>query len=230
MAEEIKDLEKEQSPEVMEDSLSKTEVLLEENKDLISKVIIGIVILVTGYFVYNNWVAEPAEMAANEEIWPAQKLFEQDSIAKAISEFEFIAEEHSGTDAGNLANLYLGLSLLKEAKFDDALAAFESFDAKGKMMPGLKIGLIGDCHSELGNVDEAIANYKKAATVLDSKSVSPYFLKKAGVLLEQNNDVAGAVEVYQLALEKYLKEAAPSVQSVKNEMTKLLARAKAKAN
>lgn len=230
MAEDRQNLDQDQSPEALEDSLSKTEVLLEENKDLISKVLIGIAILVGGYFVYNNWVAEPAEKAAFDDVWQAQKYFEQDSVQKAIEEFDFVASEHSGTKAGNMANLYLGLSQLKSGEFDAALTSLENFEATGKLFPGLKVGLIGDCHSELDETEEAVANYKKAAKLLDSKSVSPYFLKKAGILLEQSGDVDGAIDVYELAVNTYLKDAAPTVQSVKNEMEKLLARAKAKAN
>ena len=89
MAKEEQDINQE-TPELLEDSLSKTEVLLDENKDLISKVVIAIAIIIGGYFFYNNWIVEPAEQAAFEEIWPAQKLFEQDSVQKAISEFDII--------------------------------------------------------------------------------------------------------------------------------------------
>ena len=80
------------------------------------------------------------------------------------------------------------------------------------------------------DIDEAVANYKKAASLLDSKSVSPYFLKKAGLLLEQNDDISGAVEVYELAMDLYLKDAGPLTQSVKNELQVLLTRAQTVLN
>lgn len=227
MAEENKDLEKDQNPEVLEDSLSKTEVILEENKDLISRVLIGVAIVIAVIFGYNNFFAAPAEEAALEDIWPAQRLFEQDSVELSIAEFSALAEDHGGTKAGNLANLYLGLSQLKAGDFEDALASFESFDAEGKLTPGLKLGLIGDCYSELGNTTEAVAYYKKAAKTLDSKAVSPYFLKKAGVLLEQNSNFEEASTVYELALSQYLSDDNPSVQSVKNDIEMYLARANA---
>jgi len=226
MAKENQDSDQ-KSPEVLEDSLNKTEVLLEENKDLISKVLIAVAILIGGYFMYNNWVAEPAEEAAFDEIWPAQKLFEQDSVQKAISEFEYLAEEHAGTKAGNLSNLYLGISLLQDGKYDEALDALQDFEPAGKLTPGLKIGLIGDCYSEMDNVDEAVANYKKAASLLNSKSASTYFLKKAGLLLEQSGNLAEAIVVYELAMTKYLNDAGPLIQSVKNEIQVLLSRAQA---
>ena len=227
MAEKDNNLNDQQTPEILEDSLSKTEVLLEENKDVISKVLIGIAIVIAGYFGYNNMFAEPAEQAALEEIWPAQKMFEQQLFDSASTEFEYILENHGGTKAGTLAGLYLGISQLQSGKFDEALHSLEEFDAEGKLSPGLKVGLIGDCHSELGDVDKAVENYKKAASMLDSKGVSPYYLKKAGILLEQNGKSADAVEVYELALNTYLSASAPSVQSVKTEMEMLLARAKA---
>lgn len=227
MAEQDNNLNDQQTPEILEDSLSKTEVLLEENKDVISKVLIGIAIIIAGYFGYNNMFAEPAEQAALEEIWPAQKMFEQQLFDSASTEFEYILENHGGTKAGNLAGLYLGISQLQSGNFVEALTALEAFDAEGKLSPGLKVGLIGDCHSELGDVDKAVASYKKAASLLDSKGVSPYYLKKAGIILEQNGKSADAVEVYELALNTYLSTSAPSVQSVKTEMEMLLARAKA---
>ncbi len=227
MAEQDNNLNDQQTPEILEDSLSKTEVLLEENKDVISKVLIGIAIIIAGYFGYNNMFAEPAEQAALEEIWPAQKMFEQQLFDSASTEFEYILENHGGTKPGNLAGLYLGISQLQSGNFVEALTALEAFDAEGKLSPGLKVGLIGDCHSELGDVDKAVASYKKAASLLDSKGVSPYYLKKAGIILEQNGKSADAVEVYELALNTYLSTSAPSVQSVKTEMEMLLARAKA---
>jgi predicted negative regulator of RcsB-dependent stress response len=223
MAKENQDSDQ-RSPEVLEESLNKTEVLLEENKDLISKILLVIVIVIGGYFVYNNWFVEPAEQAAFDEIWPAQKLFEQDSVQKAITEFEYLSEEHGGTKAGNLSNLYLGIALLQDGKYEEALEALETFDASGKLTPGLKVGLIGDCYSEMNNFNEAVDNYKKAASLLNSKSGSTYFLKKAGLLLEQNSDLQGAVAVYELAMSKYLNEAGPSIESVKNEMQVLLSR------
>lgn len=227
MAEQDNNLNDQQTPETLEDSLSKTEVLLEENKDVISKILIGIAIIIAGYFGYNNMFSEPAEQAALEEIWPAQKMFEQQLFDSASTEFEYILENHGGTKAGNLAGLYLGISQLQSGNFVEALTALEAFDAEGKLSPGLKVGLIGDCHSELGDVDKAVASYKKAASLLDSKGVSPYYLKKAGIILEQNGKSADAVEVYELALNTYLSTSAPSVQSVKTEMEMLLARAKA---
>ena len=84
MAEKEKDLNPGKNPETLEESLSKTEVLLEENKKLITNILVGVIIVIALVFGYNNWFSEPAEKAGFESIWPAQKYFEQDSIQKGI--------------------------------------------------------------------------------------------------------------------------------------------------
>ena len=65
------------------------------------------------------------------------------------------------------------------------------------------------------------------AELLNSKSGSVYFLKKAGILLEQNEEFIKAIEIYETALDKYLKGADRSYDREKTEMEKYLARAKA---
>lgn len=226
MAENENDVEQKDIPEVIEDSLSKTEVLLEENKKLISNVVLGLAIVIAGYFAYNNFIAGPQEEAALDAIYPAQQGFEnptlkRDSIAE---EFLSIADDFGSTEAGNVAGLYAGIALMESGDFEGALEAIEGFSAAGKLTPGLKLGLIGDCQSELGEVESAVSNYKKAADLLDSKSGSSYFLKKAGILLEQNGQASDAVEVYELALSKYLSDVVKSTD--KTEIEKLLFRAK----
>jgi len=226
MAENENDIEKD-IPEVLEDSLNKTEILLEENKKVITNVLVGIVALVAVFFGYENFISAPAEKAALEEIWPVQQLFEQEGIKpdSVADEFQLVIDEYGSTNAGNVAQLYLGISLMKAGNFEDAQAALEDFSPSGLLLPGLKLGLIGDCQSEQANVDDAVSNYSKAAELLDSKSGSIYFLKKAGILLEQNGQSVDAVGIYETALNKYLKGADRTYDNSRTEMEKYLARA-----
>ncbi len=231
MAENENDIEKD-IPEVLEDSLNKTEILLEENKKVIGNVVMGIVALVVVFFGYDNFISAPAEEKGAELIWQAQQDFEseagkRDSSSTIAEDFQAVIEDYGSSSSGNIAQLYLGISLMKTGEFDEAQEALESFSPAGLLMPGLKLGLIGDCQSENGEVDEAVGNYSKAAELLDSKSGSVYFLKKAGVLLEQNGKASEAVEVYETALNKYLKGADRTYAREKIEMEKYLARAQA---
>ena len=231
MAENENDIEKD-IPEVLDDSLNKTEIILEENKKLIGNVIMGVVALLVVFFGYDNLVAAPAEKEGLEEIWEAQQDFEsetgkRDSSSTIAEDFETVIENYSSTSSGNIAQLYLGISLMKTGDFSEAQEALEDFSPAGLLMPGLKLGLIGDCQSENDDYQSAVTNYSKAAELLNSKSGSVYFLKKAGILLEQNEQFSEAIEVYETALYKYLKGADRTYAQEKIEMEKYLARAQA---
>jgi len=226
MAKNENDIEKD-IPEVLEDSLNRTEILLEENKKVIINVVVGIVALVAVFFGYENFISGPAEKAALEEIWPAQQLFEQEGMKpdSVADEFQLVIDEYGSTNAGNVAQLYLGISLMKGGNFEKAQYALEEFSPSGLLLPGLRLGLIGDCQSEQGDIDDAVSSYSEAAELLNSKSGSIYFLKKAGILLEQNGQSIDAIEIYETALNKYLKGADRTYDNSRIEMEKYLARA-----
>ena len=229
MAENENDIEKD-IPEVLDDSLNKTEIILEKNKKLIGNVIMGVVALLVVYFGYENLVAAPAEKEGLEAISQPQIDFESktgkiDSSTTIVEDFESVIESHSSTSSGNIAKLYLAISLMKTGRFTEAEGYLEDFSPEGLLMPGLKLGLIGDCQSENDDYQSAVTNYSEAAELLNSKYGSVYFLKKAGILLEQKGKFSEAIGIYQTALDKYLKGADITHNKQKNEMEKYLARA-----
>lgn len=223
---EKEDIQHEELQEEQYDALSKTEVLLEEKKDLITKVLAGVVIIVLGITALNSWVWGPAEIEASNEIWPAQYDFETDSFALAVEGMEAVAGEYGSTDAGNIANLYLGIAQLNQKNFEEAREALEDFNASGKVFPAMKVGLIGDTYSEEGEWEQAVSYYEKAAKISSINTVSAFFLKKAGILLEQNGQASEAVEVYENILNKYLLKGAAKFQQERKEIEKLYERAK----
>lgn len=226
MAEENKhDQEGIGSPETLEQTLDNTQEFLEKNKGLIQKVLIGIILVLGGYLLMKKMVWEPAETASQEALWNAQYVFEADSFATAAELFSEIKEEYGSTPAGNVANLYLGISLMKQGQFEEAADALKDFDGEGYFMPAIGTGLLGDCYSELGENDQAISQYKKAARIAQSKVYSPYFLKKAGLLLEEEGKNGEAAEIYQEILDKYFYEGIVEFREERKEILKLLARA-----
>ncbi len=173
-------------------------------------------------------VWEPKENEAQEALWEAQYVFEKDSFPKAGELFQDIVEEYGSTAAGNTANLYLGISLMKQNKFDEALESLEKFSGDGYFIPTIKLGLIADCYSELNEWEKAVDAYEKAAETGKSKVYSPYYLKKAGILLEQNGDSKKAVTFYEKVLNEYYYEDIAEFANDRREIVVLLERAKAK--
>ena len=85
-----------ENKEVLEDTLGKTEFFYNNNKSLINKVLIGLILVLGSYIVLKKMVWEPNETAAQESLWEAQYVFEKDSFAAATELFQGIIDEFSG--------------------------------------------------------------------------------------------------------------------------------------
>src|SRR5215216_3670052 len=88
----------------------------ERNQKMILSILIGLVVVVGGWYGYKNFVKEPKEQKAMSQMWRAQQLFEQDSFQVALENpgggylgFLSIAKDFKGTRAGNLAKFYAGV-------------------------------------------------------------------------------------------------------------------------
>lgn len=206
---------------------SKTETFIEENKNMLSIVVAAIAIVVGGYFAYTSFYLKPLQEEAQQEMFMAEKYFEQDSLNLAMygddmyPGFIEIADNYSGTKAGNLANYYLGICYLRTGQFEAAIDALDDFDAKDLIIGATKLGAMGDAYLELGDLNKAVSHYKKAANYYQDDFTSPMYLMKAAKTYELLNDYASAVDTYQKIKEDYRKS------SQATEADKYIARAEA---
>eukprot|EP01036_Dinobryon_divergens_P016247 gene16247-22019_t len=60
------------------------------------------------------------------------------------------------------------------------------------------IGLIGDCHSEMGNMEEAESSYQKAANLSSNPYSTPVMLKKLGHTMATSLKNLSAIDAAQL--------------------------------
>ena len=162
------------------------------------KVIIGLVaaaaIFTIGYLGYQRFVAAPQQDEAANEMFVAQQNFQKatdgvasDSLYKLSlngSEGKFgflkIADEYSGTDAGNLANYYAGIAYLNTGKYTEAIDYLSKFKSDDIVLGALAKGAIGDAYSQKNQPKEALENYVKAAESNKNDFTTPRFLLKAG--------------------------------------------------
>lgn len=188
--------------ENVEQSLTKAEVFFEENRNplLIGVgVILGLVLV---YYGYVKMIAEPQEAEAQQEIFMAQKFFEQDSLNLALNGngtnlgFLDIADEYSSTKAGNLANYYAGVCYLNLGQFENAIEYLDQFSSSDKVLSVVSKGAIGDAFLELDQPEEALEYYTKATRVNDNEFVVPIYLLKAAKTAELMNDYKKALEFY----------------------------------
>ena len=164
-------------------------------------------------------------------MFQAEFQFERDSFELALlnpgggySGFLDIIDNYGGTKAANLANYYAGISYLHLGKFDAAISYLSDFNPEGEVTPIMKYGALGDAQSELGNNSEAIANYRKAAKAGDNNFLTPYYLKKLGLLLEVEGNYSAAIDAFNEIKEDYAK----SIDGI--NIDKFIERAQAQLN
>lgn len=170
----------------------------EKNQNLLIGGLAVLLLLVGGYLAYKYAYQEPREAAGMEAMYKAEFQFKQDSFALALTNpgegmegFLDIIENYSGTKASNLASYYAGISYLNLGQFDAAIGYLNDYTAYDDITPITKYGALADAYAESGDLDKALANYKKAVNS-DNDFLTPYYLNKLGVLNMKlgNNDAA----------------------------------------
>ena len=211
-------------------SYNKAEEFIENNKQMITAVIVGIIVIVGGYFGYTKMYLDPLQMDAEEQIWKAQSYLDKDSLDLAMfgdgnyMGFEEIASEFSGTRAGDLANYYMGVISLRKEEFDLAIDYLDSYSGNDIMLSAIALGAIGDANMELEDAGKALDYYKKAARKNPNDFTSAIFLMKAGKVAEALEDYSDAVGLYEEIKKNY-----PDTKEGR-EVEKYLARAKTLAS
>jgi predicted negative regulator of RcsB-dependent stress response len=189
---------------VQEQQVSKTEAFFEKNKKAIIIAVVAIIVIVVGAILFNNYYLEPRANEASTELAKSQELFDQQQYDKALAGFQKVASDYSSTDAGNLAQLYIGLCQANLGKWQEAVNALESFSSKGdQMISPAAEGALGNAYANLKQLDKAVEHLKKAASMADNNSLSPTFLIQAGEILESQGKKDEALKLYQEIKEKY---------------------------
>ena len=194
----------------------------------------AIILIIAGTFLYKNFVSEPREAEASTAIAKGQEFFGNQEFEKALKGegnykgFVKLAADYSSTDAGNLANLYAGLCYANLNKWQDAVKYLDAFSTSDDaMISPAAIAALGNAYAHLQQLDKAVDNLKKAASMADKQaaeginnSLSPTFLLQAAQILESQGKKAEANTIYQDIKKKYV--AAP----ISNEIDKYIERTK----
>jgi tetratricopeptide (TPR) repeat protein len=186
----------------VEQSISKVEAYFNENQKSITAIIIGLFVIVGGYFAYAKFYQEPRENEALVEIFPAQRYFESDSLRLAVNGdglnlgFVDVADQYSGTKTGNLASYYAGICYLNMGDYQNAIQYLDDFNSSDPILSVIAKGSIGDAFMEIDQPKEALDYYKAAVSGKENSLVVPFYLKKAAVLAENQGEWKDALNYF----------------------------------
>lgn len=205
----------------------RAEDFFERNQVAVLGILGAIVLVIGGWFIYQNVYKKPRNERAMAQMFQAQFQFERDSFALALDNpgggydgFLDIIDNYGGTKAANLAHYYAGVCYLNLGRYEAALAYLNDFKPAGTVTPIMKHGVLGDTYSELEDWKNALSHYQKATEAGSNEYVTPYYLKKLGMLYERQGDSAKALKAYERIMKEYPNTTASQ------DIEKYIARAK----
>tara|TARA_Y100000766_G_C18902226_1_gene603982 strand:- start:644 stop:1327 length:684 start_codon:yes stop_codon:yes gene_type:complete len=195
----------------VEETLTRSEQWVENNQKILSILVFGIVAIIALVLAFNKFYVEPLNEEAQEELFRSVNYFEADSFNLALygvnGEYGLldIIDEYSSTDAGNLANYYAGISFLNMGDNESAIDYLSKFSSDDEVVSSIALGSMGDAYMNIGEFDDAIRFWTKAAFNSENNFTQPIYLKRAALALEEKGDIDRAIEYYSTIQKNYSK-------------------------
>lgn len=207
----------------LDEGANKTEEWVARNQKYIF-IIIGVAaVVILGYLGYEEFIQEPKEAEAANEMYMAQQYFDNALDAQGAQSdslynmaltggqgkfgFEDIIENYGSTKAGNLARYYAGMAYLSTNQFQKAIEHLDDFESDDEILAPLAKGGIGDAFLQLDQPEEALSYYEEAATMRDNNFTAPKFLLKAAMTAISLGD-GEAAEEYLTRIEREYPDSA----------------------
>ncbi|MEZ3590874.1 MAG: tetratricopeptide repeat protein [Muribaculaceae bacterium] len=187
----------------LNDSLSSIEQKVEGNQKLISWILIAVAAVTVLVIVYIFLIREPAIKAADEAVSQADITLIQGNDSLALAQYKQVADEY-GYEAGNRAALQTAILYYKKKDYKQALEYVKKYDQKETVVGAASLALEGDCYVNLGQLDDALAAFKKAVKASDNNPLyTPLFLIKEANVLRAQNKTEEELKVYETIQEEY---------------------------
>jgi tetratricopeptide (TPR) repeat protein len=194
---------------VNDKEFGQTGKFVRDNQKSLTFIAAAIVVMVLVYFGYQKMYLAPREEKAASQMYVAQEFWSKKDWDKAIKGdagypgFEKIISDYSNTKAANLAYFYLGIAYLNKGEYRKAIDNLTNYRGSDGMIAAEALGSTGDAYVELKDYDKATTFFKKAADKASNKFLSPFYLKKLGLVYEAQNDNKSAAEAYKKIKSEY---------------------------
>ena len=170
-----------------------------------------IILVIGGWYVYQNFFQKPKEAKAIEAMFRAEEYYRLDSVNLALNGdgqnlgFVKIVDKFGGTKAGKLASFYAGSCYLKLNDYEKAVKYLKKFSSSSELVQARAYKLLGDAYADWGKNDEALSNYKKAGRhFVKDEANSPEYLFAAAYFADKvMKNQKEAISLYKELKEKY---------------------------
>lgn len=190
--------------------IATTGAWVETNKKNIISIVVAVVVIVGGYLGYTYGYQQPREAKAQTLCTDGLQYVQNSDFETALNgEGTFpgyikIAEDYSGTDGANLANLYAGVCFAQQNKYQEALPYLEAYKpGKDKSVSAMALFALAQCYAATNNLDKAVDTFVEAAEQADNAALSPMCLVEAGKLLESQDKKDEALKLYEQIKSEY---------------------------
>ena len=210
-----------ENTDAINETLSKSEEFINNNKNKIFTVLGVIVFLLLGFSIF-SYIKSNQNNTAQEEMFQAVYYFEKDSLVQALNGdgnnygFLEIIDEYGLSDAANLSKFYAGASYLKLGNYENAINYLDEFSSSDLLIQARAYSLIGDAYVEIGDYDNAIYYFKKASSENPNEFFTPGYLLKLAIVYEETGDLESALDTYEEIIEEF-KNSPEYQTSLKNK-------------
>lgn len=202
-------------------------MFFDENRNLVYGGLAGLVVVLVGIAGYAYYQSQQ-QAEAEQLLAQVARTYEQGNYRQALDGtgtsqgLLAIAENYSGTQAGNLATYYAADALYRMGEYDRALEFFREFDKTEDFIGASAYAAQAAIHETRSEYEQAAELYQQAAEQFPNSLTTPKYLMEAGQAYEEAGNFETAIAMYERIEEEY-----PDAEQAQ-EVPRYIARARAK--
>lgn len=188
-------------------TVSATEEFFVKNRKSLITALIAVLVIGLGILGYSKFVYSPAVAEAQDAVYVAELNFQSGEFELALNGdgtnlgFAQVCDKY-GAKAGKAVYLYAGICSAQLGEWENALNYLKKYKGKEPILAARALALQGDCYSALGNNEQAVGMYEKAAAKADNLFAAEY-LVKAGQTYLALGQKEKALAAYNVVKDKY---------------------------
>lgn len=156
-----------------------------------TQILIGVaaVVVIIAAIVYFGNQAQKTEIEASAALAKASKMYEggnyqgaiQGNAATGAPSLAEVADNYSGSEAGEIARVYLANSYFYTGDYDKALESYEDYSGDNKLYQAASLAGIAACYEAKGETEKAAEYFRDAAYTYENNASNSQYLLNAAV-------------------------------------------------